>query len=111
VNSRPSPECEYSDGVNVFGPCSAFSQSSQSSAATSSETNVKPLLLGKFEEHWPEPISLTFVFSAPGFEDTMRSIPWQPVRRPLRSPQRSKKTLPMWDMPKPRAGQKSPRKE
>jgi quercetin dioxygenase-like cupin family protein len=49
VKSRAAQHVATAIAVTVVGLCSAFSQSNQSRAATSSETNVKPLLLEKNE--------------------------------------------------------------
>jgi quercetin dioxygenase-like cupin family protein len=49
VKSRAAQHVATAIVVTVVGLSSAFSQSNQSSAATSSETNVKPLLLEKHE--------------------------------------------------------------
>jgi len=58
-----------------------------------------------------EPIGLTFIFSAPGFGDTIRCNSVPAGEMPTRSRQHNKKTPPTWGTLKTRAGKNSPRNE
>jgi len=49
-----------------------------------------------------EPVSLTFIFSAPGFDDTMRCNSVPAGETPTQITPSSKETVHTWDMPKAR---------
>ena len=53
-----------------------------------------------------DPMSLTFVFSAPGFEDTMRCNSVAAGETPTQITPEQQKDCALWGMPKTRAGQK-----
>ena len=76
--------------VTVVGLCSGFSQSTQSSAAPSSETNVKPLLLERNEGELrtrrihtdnSAPASSQFMAARSARKTTALSVSWWAQRR------------------------------